>query len=152
MKRNLLSISKKYFSKTVSIPPKLRNASIDSRKNQGLYKYEALIDNPRDNNLNEEKAHYNNLIESCSKSMIFNHFKLNDIQSNHNFNEFYNYITKNLHTNELNKFIQILDEIKTKLDSNNIEKTEDIFKYLLSKLYYLSNDKGKQTFYYCLYN
>jgi hypothetical protein len=142
MKNNFLRISIKYFSKTVSIPPKLRNSNVDSRKNSSLFKFESLIDNQRDANLDKEKAHYNNLIESCSKSMIFNHFKLNDSDNNVIFNEFYSFTSQKLETKDLNKLIHIIEEIKAKLDSDNIEKTEDLFKFLISKLYYLTENKG----------
>ena len=142
MKKYFVKISVRNFSKTVSVPPKLRNTTLDNRKNQSLFKYESLIDNQRDNNLNQEKAHYNNLIDSCSKSMIFNHFKLNDIDNNNDFNEFYNFVSKNLDTKQINKFIQIVNEIKEKLNSENIEKTEELFKFFISKLYYLTEDKG----------
>lgn len=146
MKNNLIKITIRNFSKTVSIPPKLRNLSIDQRKNLSLFRYESLIDNQTDANLEKEKAHYNNLIESCSKSMIFNHFKLNDSDNNNIFNEFYSFTSQKLDTKQINRLIQIIDEIKVKLDSDNIEKTEDLFKFLISKLYYLTEDKGKKKF------
>ena len=143
MKKNLLKITYKYFSKTVSVPPKLRNANtIDTKRNQGLFRYESLIDNPRDNSLNEEKINYNNLIEHCSKSMIINHFKLNNDENLNDFNQFYNFTSQHLDTKAINKFIQIIEEIKMKIESDDIEKTEDIFKFLLSKLYYLTDDRG----------
>ncbi len=145
MKNNLIKITIRNFAKAVSIPPKLRNANIDSRKNQSLFRYESLIDNQRDVNLEKEKTHYFNLIESCSKSMIFNHFKLNDSDYNRIFNEFYSFISQKLGTKQINKLIQTIEEIKAKLDSNDIEKTEDLFKFLISKLYYLTEDKGKDV-------
>lgn len=142
MKNNFFKISIRHFSKTVSIPPKLRNLNVDPRKTTGIYRYESLIENQRDTDLDREKTHYNSLIESCSKSMIFNHFKLNDSGNYEAFNEFYNYTSQNLETKEINNFIQIIDEIKKKLNSDNIEKTEELFKFLISKLYYLTVNKG----------
>jgi len=145
MKNNFFKFSIRKFSKSVSIPPKLRNAGLETKKNQSLFKYESLIDNPRDNNLEKEKSHYNNLIENSSKNMIFNHFKLNDSDNNSNFNEFYTYTSQKLDTNQINKLIHVIVEIKFKLDSDNIEKTEDLFRFLISKLYNLTEDKGKKN-------
>ena len=151
MKNTLIRISSKNFAKAVSIPPKLRNANIDARKNTSLFKYEAFIDNPRDANLEKEKTHYNNLVESYSKSMILYHFKLNDSDQNNVFNEFYYFTSQNLNSNYLNKLIQIIDEIKVKLDSDDIEKTEELFKFLISKLYYLTEDKGNSSPFNCIF-
>jgi len=143
MKISFIKLSIKNFSKSVSIPPKLRNTAGDAKRSQSLFKYESLIDNQRDINLDKERAHYNNLIENCSKTMIFNHFKLNDFDNNNNFNQFYSFTSQKLETKDINKLIQIINEIKSKLDSDDIEKTEDLFKFLISKLYHLTEDKGK---------
>ncbi len=151
MKISFFRLSLKNFSKSVSVPPKLKNTTGDPRKNQNLFKYESLIDNKRDNNLEKEKIHYNNLIDNCSKTMIFNHFKLNDFDNNYNFNQFYSFTSK-LGTKDINKLIQIINEIKNKLDSDDIQKTEDLFKFLLSKIYNLTEDKGKSFFNYLKYS
>lgn len=145
MKKNLLISLKKNFSKTVQIPPKLRN---DSKRNiqKGVYKYERYLDNPRDEFLHKEKTHYNNLIETCSKRMIYNHFNMNQTDSNKDFFQFYNYISNNLNLVQLNNSIKIIEDIKAKLESKDIGKTENLFQFLLSKLYNLTDDRSKLKF------
>jgi hypothetical protein len=144
MKKNLIiNFLKKKFSKTIQIPPKLRNESL--RQQKGVFKYENQLENTRDDLLDKEKIHYNNLLESCSKRMIYNHFNLNKEEHDREFLEFYNYISNNLDISQLNKTIKIIDDIKCKLDSKDVEKTENVFKFLLSKLFYLTKDPSKKN-------
>jgi len=143
MKKNLIiNFLKKNFSKTLQIPPKYRNEPKNQKK--GVYKYETQLENIRDDTLNKEKIHYNDLLEICSKRMIYNHFNLNQEYQNQQFTEFYYFIIHNLDNNYLNKLMKIINDIKLKLDSKDVDKTENVFKYLLSKLFYLTDDKSRK--------
>lgn len=143
MKNFIVNTLRKTFSKTVQIPPKFQNQDL-KRVQKGVYKFENYIDNTREDSLHKEKVHYNNIIEICSKRMIYNHFNMNQKDNNKVLFDFYNFIAFNLDINQINKGIKIIDEIKVKLNSKKIGKTENLFKYLLSKLYYLTNDTSNK--------
>jgi hypothetical protein len=150
-KLNFLSITLKRFSKGVVIfPPKLKTKNLpkltDKKKKKSpiynLLTSKKLVNSPNEIQNLTEKQDYENLIEKSAEGMLFNSLKLTENKSSADMKNLYDFISKNLKLNDSNDFIGHLSEVRKIFNSEEVEKTKDIFKLFLDKIYSLSDSKG----------
>ncbi len=143
-------VVRKFAKNVICIPPKLK-AKNPQKENKNklspiynLLKSEKLAESTNEKLNVEEKRDYETLLKDSSKVMLMNFYKIYEdkavrIKETKNL---YDLVNKTLNYKEVNLFIIYIKEIKRIIDSEEIEKTEEVFKMFLDKIYNISSNKG----------
>jgi hypothetical protein len=146
----------KIFSKTfaknvISIPPNLRtkNPQKDNKKKlspiYNLLKSEKLAESSNEKINVQEKLDYETILKEASKSMLLNYYKIYEDRSTRekDLKNLSEYLQKFYSSREMNTFLNDLKAAKKIIDSDNVEKTEEVFKMFIDKVYSLNSNKSK---------
>ena len=76
--------------------------------------------------------------------MVLNYYKIyqDKVTKEKELKNLCEYLEKVLNPTEMSSFMNELKEAKKIIDKDNIEKTEDVFKLFIYKLYNISNNKS----------
>jgi hypothetical protein len=152
MKNYFYKIITKTFAKNVvSLPPKLRskNPQKENKKKlspiYNLLKSEKLAESNNEKLNVQEKLDYETILTEASKTMLMNYYKIYEDKSNRerDLKNLCDYLQKCYLSNEINLFINHLKDTKKIIDSDNVEKTEEVFKMFIDKVYNINTNKSK---------
>lgn len=143
-------VTKSFAKNVVTIPPKLKskNSQKESKKKispiYNLLKSEKLAGSNNEKLNIEEKMDYETIVTEASKLMLINYFKIyeNKTVKEKELSNLCEYIEKVLNPSEISSFIKALEEAKKIINSESVEKTEEVFKLFIDKLYNLSTNKA----------
>jgi hypothetical protein len=142
-------ICKTFGKNVVSIPPKLKskNPQKENKKKlspiYNLLKSEKLAESINEKLNVQEKYDYETILKESSQSMLMNYYKIYEDKTlkEKEIKNLQDYLQTFYSTKELNNFINHLNEAKKIIDTENVEKTEEVFKMFIDKIYNLSNNK-----------
>lgn len=142
-------INKNFGKNVVSIPPKLKskNPQKENKKKltpiYNLLKSEKLAESINEKLNVQEKFDYETILKEASQSMLLNYYKIYEDKSakERELKNLQEYLQKFYSTKELNNFINYLNDAKKIIDAENVEKTEEVFKMFIDKIYNLNSNK-----------
>lgn len=159
-------ICKVYFAKSVVIPNSLKrknpmikkaktpteptnpeNPDQKPRKKNlsplfNLFTTSKLVESKQEIANYHEKSASSTLLRENSKAMFLNYFNISEPENKDQLLEnLYKHLTKFYDSQEINKFLGIIQETKGIINSDDIEKTEEIFKIFIHKLFDMTEKK-----------
>lgn len=142
-------ILKSFAKNVVSLPPKLRSKNPQKEnKNKlspiyNLLKSEKLAESNSEKLNVQEKLDYETILSEASKTMLMNYYKIYEDKTyrDKDMKNLTEYLQKCYMSNEINLFINYLKDAKKIIDSENVEKTEEVFKMFIDKVYSINSNK-----------
>lgn len=142
-------ILKSFAKNVVSLPPKLRSKNPQKEnKNKlspiyNLLKSEKLAESNSEKLNVQEKLDYETILSEASKTMLMNYYKIYEDKTyrDKDMKNLTEYLQKCYLANEINLFINYLKDAKKIIDSENVEKTEEVFKMFIDKVYSINSNK-----------
>ena len=147
-------VFKRFSTGVITIPPNLKskNPQKENKKKlspiYNLLRSEKLAGSNNEKLNVQEKLDYETILKEASKIMLLNYYKIYEDKTTRekDIKNLSDYLQKFYSSKELNVFINNLKESKKVIDSENVEKTEEVFKMFIDKIYSLNTNKSNNFF------
>jgi hypothetical protein len=145
----------KKFSNKIYIPPKLRTKNPvkanDTKKKQSpiynLLKSQKLVESTGEKINIEERLDYETIISDAAKQMLLSYYKIYEDKTERHkeVKNLYECLKKFYTPNEINLFLTHFKWIKNIINTQDVQKTEEIFKMFIDRVYNINNNKSKSN-------